>query len=87
MKLLIFLIILTYFIIGFLCNLVFYAYKCYEYKHTKQKCTWEYWSEHEDFEMMFIMFLIMWPIVLCWYISFGIYVVITKKIRNYFGIE
>ena len=92
MNLLIFLIILTYFIIGFLCHLVFYAYKCYEYKYTKQKyikqkCTWEYWSEHKDFDMMFIMFLLLWPITLCWYISFGIYTVITKKIRNYFGIK
>lgn len=81
------LILLTYFIVGILCNLVFYAYKCYEYKHTKQTYTWEYWSEHEDFEMMFIMFLFLWPIMLFWYISYGIYAVITKKIRNYFGIK
>ena len=87
MKLLIILIFLTYFIIGFLCHLVFYAYKCYEYKRTKQTYTWEYWSDCEDFEMMFIVFLFLWPIALLWYILCGIYDVMTKKIRNYFGIE
>ena len=87
MKLLLILAILTYFIIGFLCSLVFYAYKCYEYKHTKQTYTWEYWTDIEGFDMMLVMFFIMWPIVLFWYILYGIYAVITKKIRNYFGIE
>ena len=81
------LIILTYFIIGFLCNLVYYTYKCYEYKRTKQTYTWEYWSDREGLELMFIMYFILWPIMLCWHISFGTYIIITNKIRSYFGIE
>lgn len=72
----VFLIILTYFIIGFVVGLCVYDYSCKEFKksyeHRELKVTWEEYScrENSGFFMGFVM--ILWPIfviiIICYYI-------------------
>ena len=69
------LIILTYFIIGFIVGLCVYDYFCKDFKksyeHRELKVTWEEYSRRENpgFFMGFAM--ILWPIllliVICYY--------------------
>lgn len=70
------LILLTYFIIGFVVGLFVYDYSCKEFKksyeHRELKVTWKEYSRRENpgFFMGFVM--ILWPIfviiIICYYI-------------------
>ena len=71
------LIILTYFIIGFVVGLCVYDYYCKDFKksyeHKELKVTWEEYSRREEpgFVMVFVM--ILWPvfvIIVTWYYMF-----------------
>ena len=69
------LIILTYFIIGFIVGLCVYDYFCKDFKksyeHRELKVTWEEYSRRETPGYSMTFAIILWPIlliiVLCYY--------------------
>lgn len=71
-----FLIILTYFIIGFVISLVIYDYHCKDFNKINEsrqyKLTWKEYSRREDIEAWMAFAITLWPvlllIVICYYI-------------------
>ena len=68
-----FLIILTYFMIGFVVGLFIYDYYCKDFnkKNRQFKLTWEEYARKEDPGVCMVIAIILWPIllliVLCYY--------------------
>ena len=82
------LIILTYFIIGFIVGLCVYDYFCKDFKksyeHRELKVTWEEYSRREGPGFCMTFALILWPVLAiigAWYFIFQYPLKCIKK-RN-----
>ena len=71
----VFLIILTYFIIGFGTGLFIYDYHCKDFnkinKHSQSKLTWEEYSRREGPGFCMTFAIVLWPffllVAICYY--------------------
>ena len=85
------LIILTYFIIGFVVGLFVYDYFCKDFKksyeHRELKVTWEEYSRRENpgFFMGFVM--ILWPIIVIIFICYYMFQYPIDCIKERNGIK
>ena len=85
------LILLTYFIIGFVVGLFVYDYSCKEFKksyeHRELKVTWEEYSRRENpgFFMGFVM--ILWPIFVIIGACYFIFQYPLERIKERNGIK
>lgn len=83
----VFLIVLIYFIIGFIGGLIIYDYHCKDYKKNYKSLTWEYYSSKESIGFIMGFILILWPIVLLIVFCHFIFNYPLSRIRKRNGIE
>lgn len=87
----VFLIILTYFIIGFVVGLFVYDYSCKDFnkknKNSQFKVTWEEYSRREAPGLCMAIAIILWPILLLITIGYYTFQYPIKCIKKRNGIK
>lgn len=86
-----FLIILTYFIIGFVISLLIYDYHCKDFtkinKNRQYKLTWEEYSRKEGIGAWVTFSIVLWPILVIIFICYFIFQYPLECIKERNGIR
>ena len=86
-----FLIILTYFIIGFVVGLFIYDYHCKDFnkknKNREVKLTWEEYSNKEELGVCMAFEIVLWPFLLLIFICYYIFQYPLDYIKKRNGIK
>lgn len=85
------LIILTYFIIGFIVGLCVYDYFCKDFnkinKNRQFKLTWEEYSNREGPGFCMAFALILWPVLVIIFICYYVFKYPLERIKERNGIK
>lgn len=76
-----------YVLIGLVCGILMYAYHCYKFTKQTYHRTWFDYYQSNDVDESVMLAIMIWPAAAIVAIIGGFILIISGKIKKYFGIE
>lgn len=76
-----------YVLMGFVCGILMYAYHCYKFTKQTYHRTWFSYYHNNNIDEEVMLSIMIWPAVIIVAIIGGTILIISGKIKKYFGIE